>query len=115
MWPSPKGAAVQSEALPIRLRAQATPEGALVRVQMRHDMETGQRRNERGERVPLRHIRTVTVWLDDAVVLRAQWGPGVARDPFMQLLLPTAKAGDTVRLRWEDTQGDNRTAETRVS
>lgn len=104
-----------NDPLPMRLRAQAAPGGgALVRVLMRHDMETGQRRGEQGERVPRRHIHTVTVWLNDAVALRAQWGPGVARDPFMQFTLTRAKVGDTVRLRWEDTAGESRSAQTQV-
>lgn len=104
-----------TEDLPIRLRAQAGAQGAVVRVQMRHDMETGLRTNARGERVPQRHIRAVTVWLNDAVALRAQWGQGVARDPFMQFTLPTAQAGDTVRLRWDDTAGESRSAEVTVA
>lgn len=105
-----------TDPLPMRLRAQALPGGgAQVRVLMRHDMETGQRRNEDGERVPRRHIHTVTVWLNDAVALRAQWGPGVARDPFMQFTLSSAQVGDTLRLRWEDTAGDSRSAQTTVA
>lgn len=104
-----------TDALPMRLRAQALADGgAQVRVLMRHDMETGQRRDETGARVPRRHIHTVTVWLNDAVALRAQWGPGVARDPFMQFTLPSAKVGDAVRLRWEDTAGESRSAQTAV-
>ncbi|HLL10228.1 MAG TPA: thiosulfate oxidation carrier complex protein SoxZ, partial [Rubrivivax sp.] len=44
-------------------------------------------------------------------VLNAEWGPAVAKNPFMQFTLKGAKAGDKVAVTWKDNKGDTRTDE----
>jgi sulfur-oxidizing protein SoxZ len=48
-------------------------------------------------------------------VLSAQWGPSVAKNPFLQFSVKGAKAGDKISVNWVDNKGDKRTDEATVS
>ncbi len=100
---------------PIRIRAQLTGTKATVRVLMGHEMESGQRKDASGKTIPAWYIQQVTALHNGKTVLEAQWGPSVSKNPFMQFLLKSAKAGDKVAIRWTDNRGDSRTDETTVA
>ena len=48
-------------------------------------------------------------------VMRAEWGPSVAKNPFLQFSVKGAKAGDKITITWVDNKGDKRTDEATVS
>ena len=100
---------------PMRIRAQASGDKATVRVLMSHEMETGQRKDAAGKVIPAWYIQEVTAKLNGTPVLSAQWGPAVAKNPFLQFGVKGAKAGDKVSLTWVDNRGETRTDEATVS
>jgi len=100
---------------PMRIRAQVSGSGAVVRVLMNHEMESGQRKDANGRIVPAWHITDVTVALNGRQVLSAEWGPAVSRNPFLQFTLKGAKAGDKVSIVWKDSRGDTRSDEATVA
>ena len=100
---------------PMRIRAQAAGDKATVRVLMSHEMESGQRRDASGKLVPAWHIQDVTASLNGKVVMTAEWGPAVSKNPFLQFTIKGAKAGDKVSITWKDKKGDTRTDEATVS
>ncbi len=100
---------------PMRIRAQATGGATTVRVLMSHEMETGQRKDSSGKIIPAWFIQDVTAQLNGKTVLTAQWGPSVAKNPFLQFTVKGAKAGDKIALAWVDNRGDKRTDEATVS
>ncbi len=100
---------------PMRIRAQSAGGNAIVRVLMSHEMETGQRRDSAGKVVPAWHITDVTASLNGKTVLTAEWGPAVAKNPFLQFTVRGAKAGDKVAITWKDNKGDTRTDEAVVT
>jgi sulfur-oxidizing protein SoxZ len=100
---------------PMRIRAQAQGGNAVVRVLMAHEMESGQRRDSAGKIVPAWHIADVTASLNGKPVFSAEWGPAVAKNPFLQFTLKGAKAGDKVSVTWKDNKGDTRSDEATVS
>ena len=100
---------------PMRIRAQASGSNAVVRVLMSHEMETGQRKDSAGKVVPAWHITDVTAAHNGKQVLSAEWGPAVAKNPFLQFTLKGAKAGDKVAVTWKDNRGDTRTDEATIS
>jgi sulfur-oxidizing protein SoxZ len=99
----------------MRIRAQSAGDKATVRVLMSHEMETGQRKDASGKVVPAWYIQHVTAKHNGKVVLTAQWGPSVAKNPFLQFAVKGAKAGDKVAVTWVDNRGDTRTDEATVS
>lgn len=100
---------------PMRIRAQAAGDKATVRVLMSHEMETGQRKDSAGKTIPAWFIQEVTVAHNGASVMTAQWGPSVSKNPFLQLSVKGAKAGDKITVTWVDNKGDKRTDEATVS
>ena len=100
---------------PMRIRAQAAGDKTTVRVLMSHEMETGQRKDSAGKLVPAWFIQEVTAAHNGKPVMSAQWGPSVAKNPFLQFVLKGAKAGDKVTINWLDNRGDKRSDEAVVS
>ena len=100
---------------PMRIRAQSSGGSAVVRVLMSHEMETGQRKDSAGKVIPAWHIIEVTAAHNGKPVLSAEWGPAVAKNPFLQFTLKGAKAGDKVAITWKDNRGETRTDEATVS
>src|SRR5574337_1398267 len=97
---------------PMRIRAQAAGDKAVVRVLMSHEMETGQRKDSGGKTIPAWFIQEVSATLNGKPVLSAQWGTAVAKNPFLQFTVKGAKAGDKVAISWVDNHG--RSEERRV-
>ena len=100
---------------PMRIRANIQGDVADVRILMRHPMETGQRKDAKGDLVPAHFIQSVLVEHNGRTVLDAQWSQAVSRDPFLGLRVKGAKAGDKITVTWTDTKGDKRTDEATVA
>jgi sulfur-oxidizing protein SoxZ len=100
---------------PMRIRAQMAGDKATVRVLMSHEMETGQRRDAAGKLVPAWFIQEVSASHNGRAVLTAQWGPSIAKNPFLQFSVKGAKAGDKITVNWLDNKGDKRTDEATVT
>ena len=100
---------------PMRIRAQMQGDKAVVRVLMSHEMETGQRKDSAGKVIPAWHISEVSATHNGKPVLSAEWGPAVAKNPFLQFVVKGAKAGDKISIVWKDNRGETRTDEATVS
>ena len=96
---------------PTRIRAQTSGDKTVVRMLLAHEMESGQRKDAAGQTLPAWFIREVSVLLNGKLVLSAQWGPAVARNPLVQFTLKGAKAGDRITVAWIDNRGERRSDE----
>ena len=100
---------------PTRIRAQASGDRTTVRVLMSHEMESGQRKDAAGKTVPAWHIQEVEARLNGKVVMSAEWGPSVSKNPFFQFTIKGAKVGDRITISWKDNRGDSRSDEALVT
>ncbi|MBL0719234.1 thiosulfate oxidation carrier complex protein SoxZ [Piscinibacter sp. Jin2] len=100
---------------PMKIRAQMSGDKATVRVLMSHEMETGQRKDASGALVPAWFIQQVTAKHNGKVVMDAQWGPAISKNPYLQFAVKGAKAGDKIAVSWVDNKGESRTDEATVS
>ena len=100
---------------PMRIRATLQGDVADVRILMRHPMETGQRKDARGEVIAVHFIQNVVVAHNGKTVLDAQWSQAVSRDPFLGLRVKGAKAGDRIAVTWTDNKGEKRSDEVAVA
>jgi sulfur-oxidizing protein SoxZ len=94
---------------PMRIRATQQGDATEVRVLMAHEMETGTRKDSSGNVVPAHFISTVTVTHAGKVVLTAEWGPAIAKNPFLQFKFMGGKKGDEITVTWVDNKGETRT------
>ena len=100
---------------PMRIRAQASADKATVRVLMSHEMETGQRKDATGKVIPAWFIQEVSATHNGKPVFSAQWGPSIAKNPFLQFVVKGARAGDKIGITWIDNRGERRSDEALVS
>jgi len=100
---------------PMRIRAAVVGEKTTVRVLVSHEMESGQRRDSAGKLVPAWFIQSIQATYNGKVVMSAQWGPSVSKNPFVQFSFRGGKAGDKVAVTWVDNKGDKRTDEAAIT
>ena len=102
-------------AQPMKIRATMQGYSADVKVLISHPMETGQRKNEKGEVVPQHFITQVTATLNGKPVMSAQWSQAVSRNPFLGFKVKGAKPGDKIGISWVDNKGEKSSIETTVA
>jgi sulfur-oxidizing protein SoxZ len=100
---------------PSRIRAQAQAEKTTVRILMSHEMETGFRKDPNNKLIPAWFIQELTATLNGKVVLSAELGPSVSKNPYLMFVIKGGKTGDKVAITWKDNKGDTRTGEATVS
>lgn len=96
---------------PMKIRAAMNGDKVEVRVLMSHEMETGQRKDSQGKTIPAWFIQNVKVTHGDKVVLAAQWGPAISKNPFLSFKFKGGAKGDKVKITWTDNHNDTRTDE----
>ena len=98
------------------MRVRATESGGVVdvKVLMKHDMESGLRKDAAGKTVPAWFIKTLNVKAQGKDVLNAEFGTAVSKDPFLNFKYKGAK-GDKIVVSWVDNKGDKRTDEATAS
>ena len=101
--------------LPMKIRATSKDGVTEVKLLMNHVMETGLRKDPSGALIPALFINEVTAKLNDKVVMQAQWGQAIAKNPYLAFKIKGGKAGDKVSISWTDSSGDTRTDEAAVS
>jgi sulfur-oxidizing protein SoxZ len=100
---------------PTRIRAQFQGGKTTVRILMNHEMESGHRKDGSGKIVPSWFIQEVTIALNGKVVLDADFGPSVSKNPYLLFVIKGGKAGDKLSLSWKDSRGQTRTDEASVA
>ena len=99
---------------PMRIRAAESNGVVDVKILMKHDMESGQRKDASGKVIPAWFINMLNVKANGKDVFNAQFGSAVSKDPFLNFKYKGAK-GDKLVVNWIDTKGDKRTDEATVS
>ena len=100
---------------PMKIRATLVGDSTEVRVLMSHEMETGQRKDAAGKTVPAWFIQSVTATHNGKTVLSAQWGPAVAKNPFLSFKFKGGAKGDKIVVTWVDNRGERRTDEAAIA
>jgi sulfur-oxidizing protein SoxZ len=100
---------------PSRIRAQVQGDKTVVRALLAHEMESGQRKDDAGRTIPAWFIQSVQVTHNGRVVLSAQCGTAVSKNPFLQFSFKGGKPGDKIAIAWVDNRGDRRTDEATIA
>ena len=94
----------------IRIRAQAKGDTTTVKALITHPMETGLRKDKKtGKNIPANFIQEVKCEHNGKVVVNAQWGGAVSKNPYLSYAFTGGKKGDTVKLTWVDNTGKSDT------
>ena len=99
----------------IKIRTHQQGEITEIRILMPHPMETGQRKNDQGQTVPLLFIRTFTLMHNGKPLLEGQLNTSVSKNPLFTFKAKVINAGDKLSVAWVDSSGDKRQDEITVS
>lgn len=93
---------------PIKIRAQIQGDIADIRILMQHSMETGQRKDDKGQTLPMHFIQTFTVSLNGKAMIEGQLNTSISKNPLFTFRARGIKAGDKLTVNWIDNTGDTR-------
>ncbi len=93
----------------MKMRAQLKGEVTEVKVLMSHPMETGRKKDDFDKLIPAHFVQLVTATLNGKIVLEAQWGTGISKNPYLTFRLKNAKVGDIIEVTWVDNLGETAT------
>ena len=98
----------------IKIRAKASGDVTTVKTLMKHNMETGLRKDKKGELIPAHYITEVTAEHNGKLVMTANWAGGISKNPYMSFKIKGAAPGDTVKISWVDNMGKSDSAEAAI-
>jgi sulfur-oxidizing protein SoxZ len=96
---------------PTKIRATVQGDAGTLRFRLTHEMESGQRKDDKGNVIAAHFVQTLEVQLNGRSVISGQVGPAVSRNPMFLFRLKGVKAGDKVRVAWTDNRGEQRSDE----
>ena len=97
----------------IRIRTSTKDDLTTVQAILKHPMDTGNSRDpETGNMIPAFFIETVTIHHGDTEIMTCDWSRAVSKNPYLSFTFTGAKTGDTVRISWQDSNGNTESKET---
>jgi sulfur-oxidizing protein SoxZ len=100
---------------PMRIRAVAKDGAVSVKILMSHEMETGQRKDGTGKPIPAHFIKQVSATWQGKVVLSANWGTAISKNPFLEFSFKGGQKGERIQVTWTDNQGEKRSDEATIN
>lgn len=97
-----------------RIRASEDNGVVNVKILMKHEMESGQRKDPSGKLISAWFIKSVNIKAQGKDILNAEFGSGVSKDPYINFKYKGSK-GDKLIVAWIDSKGDKRSDEMIVS
>lgn len=99
----------------IKMRVQLQGDIADIRILMPHPMETGLRKDEKGQLQPAHFIQTFLVQLNGKPLVEGQLNTSISKNPLFGFKAKGIKAGDKLSVAWVDNKGEQRSDSLTVS
>ncbi len=98
----------------IRISAKTINNQTLVKVLMKHPMESGARKDKAtGGLIPAHFIQSITCESAGKVRFSGDLSGGVSANPYISFKF-NGNRGDTVKVTWTDTKGISESGETKI-
>lgn len=99
----------------MKIRAKIKDGVTTVKAIMYHEMESGSRKDkETGELIPAHFIKEVKAELNGEIIISADWGTGISKNPYWSFEFEGGKAGDVVKITWTDNKGETGSGEAEI-
>ena len=99
----------------IKIRAQMQGDITDLRILMQHPMETGQRKDEKGQTLPAHFIQTFSVLHNGKLLIDGQLNTSISKNPLFTFKARGIKTGDKVSVNWTDNTGGKRQDEITIA
>ena len=97
----------------MKIKAKSKDGVVTVKMLLKHNMETGRRKDKKGNIVPAHHITEVVAQSNGSQVFSAELGPAISKNPYLAFSYK-GKAGETIQVKWMDNKGESKTGEATV-
>lgn len=98
-----------------KIRVKRDGDGASVKMILKHPMETGARKDvATGKRIPQYFIQELRCEQNGELAFGANWGAGIAKNPYLSFRMREARPGDRVVVSWQDNLGEKGSIEATV-
>ena len=98
----------------IKIRAKSKNGITTVKALMSHPMETGLRKDKSGNKIPAHHITEVTGEYNGNVVMTANWGGAISKNPYLSFKFKGGASGEKVKITWVDNKGEGDSLEAAI-
>ena len=99
----------------MKIRAKVKNGITTVKAILYHPMESGSRKDpDTGELVPAHFIKNVQAALNGEVIISAEWGTGISKNPYWSFEFEGGNPGDIVTISWTDNLGKSDTGEAEI-
>ena len=95
----------------IRIKAKERKGSVDVKTLMKHNMETGLRKDKSGKKIPAHWIQEVSAESNGKTVFSAAFNTSISKDPYLAFAF-AGKKGDSVKISWKDSTGATDSVET---
>ena len=95
----------------IRIKAKDRKGLVDVKCLMKHNMETGLRKDKSGKKIPEHWIQDVSAESNGKTVFSAAFNTSISKDPYLAFAF-AGKKGDSLTIAWKDNTGATDSAET---
>ncbi|MGP1716963.1 MAG: thiosulfate oxidation carrier complex protein SoxZ [Methylophilus sp.] len=95
----------------MKMRARPLEDGPLgkgiveLKIIIVHPMRTGRSKNDDGVLMPAHFMQLMQVVLNGQVIVDAQTGTGISRNPYFTFYIKEARVGDVIAVNWQDNRG----------
>ena len=99
----------------IKVKAKMKDDAVEVKSLMKHNMETGLRKDSKtGELIPAHYITEVVCRHGGSVIFQCNMGPAVSKNPYLAFSVVGPKAGDTIQIATMDNMGASDSGEATI-
>jgi sulfur-oxidizing protein SoxZ len=95
----------------IKAKAKLKGDAVKVKALMKHPMESGQRKDKSGNKIPAHHITEVTIQAAGKTLMTANYGPAVSKNPYISMVVSGPNKGDKLNITWIDNKGESASTE----
>jgi sulfur-oxidizing protein SoxZ len=93
------------------LRVKARVKGGMtnIKIMAKHNMETGNRKDSKGNTIPAKYIQNLAVDFNGRRVMDAYLGPAVSKNPYLAFTFEGGAKGDELHMTWTENTGESAT------
>lgn len=98
----------------LRAKAKAKSDNTIVKIMAKHAMETGNRKDKSGNKIPAKFIQTLSIAHNGKNVMEANMGAAVSKNPYLAFTFVGGAKGDELQMTWTENTGASATETAKI-
>jgi sulfur-oxidizing protein SoxZ len=98
----------------LRAKAKAKGDNTVVKIMAKHAMETGNRKDKSGQKIPAKFIQTLNVSYNGKTVMETNLGTAISKNPYLAFTFVGGAKGDELQMTWTENTGASATETAKI-